>query len=187
MNPKAVDHPSLILSAPAFVGVEQEGPLRGSRTLFLNGPADALTVLRTAKRHQVAHVYFGASRLSAFDTRAILYCMWHSSLSVTVEVGDWHTDHGSALLAAVSKSTFLNLHLVVTPYMLLANRRVYHDNPAVLETVNGLRDRVRTLSVKYDTGDTVSLISLGPDGVHVNNFDNYGDDFSVPLETDEIT
>jgi hypothetical protein len=81
-------------TASMFIGTEVEhSPAFGMKTLFVVGLQDPITVLATAQRNMVQHIYFGANQ--SFPNPAIndadTWRAWENMIKGALDSGIWCT------------------------------------------------------------------------------------------------
>lgn len=168
----ATDHVSLLLDARLFSGIEQEGPYKGLKTLFVADPD--LTWEELAPHTQGhAQLYFGAARLSPINWQAVEQALLQTGLVVTAEAASVdcvrflqqsiHPQMDSVLATAWQR-----LHLVLTALMLLPSGE--HSAPPLdlQSTFKCYRQFPNNISVKLDWGTRVLVISK--ENAYVNDF-----------------
>lgn len=174
--------PPLLLDGDAFFGVEQEGPFKGKRTLFIRGAlATADQVLAAADRLSAEQIYFGSSRLSEIDWSVVDTVLSRFNGMVTAETGsrvplDTLAEHLRASL----------LHLVLTPVMFAGGERysVSRDTAVYASCVLERANRFAAVSVKHDIGDLVTYVTVakGDTRVYTNTIGcEYAADTPVSL------
>lgn len=146
-----------------FKGIEAEGPLKGKRTLFVQGHVAQDTIDKYLAN--IEHIYFGAGELSAVDIRTVEHYSRYSDLLITVE-----TDTINLTALLVNKNVYHMLPLVM-------RGNACYTEAAVDLIDTYLQRQQQNVIVKIDTGNNVCCCMLND--FLVNDNTAYEDDVDI--------
>ena len=145
-----------------FYGIEYEGPLRGKRTLFVQGDISLVTIEEAVgflnnRGPSVQHIYFGAGRLSQVNmatVRAACYNELAQYITVETPHNIFQMLYAFPQLYHMLSTNMLDFHGNQVAGQAAATLAMYSD---LLNTHNSNMDRV---VVKLDTGLSVLCAPL---------------------------
>lgn len=163
------DHPSLLLNARLFSGIEQEGPYKGLKTLFV---ADPTLTWGDLEPHIQDHeqVYFGAARLSKVNWSAVEQALEFTKLLVTVETAKLTAQRTLAIFLGhpATRDDWCRLHLVLTAFMCLPTGQLVAEPLDLEKAFMAYRQFPNNISIKLDWGTRVLVISR--ENTYLNDF-----------------
>lgn len=182
------DHPELILDAPLFFGIEQEGPRKGMRTLFVNGPdVPIFDILLAAEKYEAEQVYLGAARCSPWNQAQFQTILRDTELKVSVECPMFTVQTVSSLITFIEaqlEAGFGDRFLMIATLLMLKPGELVplfsiETGDAFALAAHLMNRCPNNVVLKIDAGQIVHI--LGAKDSYSNGFSDYSKDVVVTL------